>query len=103
VWRLRGREAGRERPFRFRGGRPLALVLTILFGLLALVASVSVGKETSPVPLLIIAGVAGLVTVYVFTYVPRLERREAAELAARRAARAAERAARQTETEDADP
>jgi len=43
-------------------------------------------------PALVFLGVvAGLVTVYVHGYLPRLERREAAELAARRAARAAAR------------
>jgi len=37
---------------------------------------------------LLLLVVAGAVTVYVLTYVPRLERREAEELAARAAARA---------------
>lgn len=46
------------------------------------------------VPLLFLVLVAGVVTVYVFTYLPRLERREAQELVARRAARAAARAGR---------
>jgi basic amino acid/polyamine antiporter, APA family len=94
VWRLRRTQAGTPRPFRFAGGRPLALAFTVLFGLLAVTSSVTVGAHTSLAPLVLLAVVAGLVTLYVFTYVPRLERREAEELAARRAARAAARAAR---------
>jgi len=65
-----------------------------VFGLLAVVSSVTVGKSTSATPLIFLAVVAALVTVYVYTVVPRLERREAEELAARRAARAAARAGR---------
>ncbi len=93
VWRLRRREPGAERPFRLAAGRPLALAFAVVFGILALVSSVTVGKQTSVTPLLLLISVTGLVTVYVFICVPRLERREAAELAARRSARAAARAA----------
>jgi amino acid transporter len=96
VWRLRARQPGAPRPFRLAFGRPLALAFAVLFGLLALVSSVTVGRKTSPAPLLLLIAVAAVVTVYVRVYVPRLERREAEELAARRAARAAARAARRT-------
>ncbi len=96
VWRLRGREAGAERPFRLTGGRVTALAASIVFGLLGLVSAVTVGKHTSFVPLAFLLVVAGLVTVYVFTYLPALERREAAALAARRAARAAARERRRS-------
>jgi amino acid transporter len=92
--RLRRREPDRPRPFRMRGGTWLPISLTVLFGLFALIASVSVGPRISPVPLLIMVGFAGLVTLYVYTYLPRLERRTEAEAAARRAARAATRAKR---------
>jgi APA family basic amino acid/polyamine antiporter len=91
VWRLRTREPDAPRPFRFRGAR-LALVMSLLFVGLALVASLTVGSKTSVAPLATLIVVFGLVTVYVLRYVPRLERREAEELAARRAARAASRA-----------
>jgi amino acid transporter len=91
VWRLRTREPDVPRPFRFRGARP-ALAMSLLFAGLALVASVTVGSKTSVAPLATLIVVFGLVTVYVLRYVPRLERREAEELAARRAARAAARA-----------
>ena len=93
VWRLRVTEPQTDRPFRFRG-RWLAFAVMIVFGLLGLVASLTVGSDTSVTPLVTLLVVMSLVTVYVFTYVPRLERREAEELAARRAARAAARAAR---------
>jgi basic amino acid/polyamine antiporter, APA family len=96
VFRLRKRMPGAERPYRLRGGRPAALGLAVLFGVLALIASVSVGPRITPAPLLILVAGGLIITVYVFTYVPRLARREAAELAARRAARAALRAARGT-------
>ncbi|WP_034260955.1 APC family permease [Actinospica robiniae] len=95
VWRLRRREPEAARPYRLRGGVPLAAVLTVVFALLALLASVSVGPEISAVPLALLLGCAGLVAIYVWTCVPRLERREAEELAARRAARAAARKAAQ--------
>jgi APA family basic amino acid/polyamine antiporter len=94
VWRLRRTQADTERRFRLAGGRPVALAFMIVFGLLALVSSVTDGKDTSAAPLALLAVLTGLVTVYVFTYVPRLERRDAEELAARRAARAATRAQR---------
>jgi basic amino acid/polyamine antiporter, APA family len=97
VWRLRRTQPDAERPFRFRGGRWLAFAFMVVFAVLGLIASVTVGSKTSLIPLLTLIAVAGLVAVYVFTYAPRLERREAAELAARRAARAAARAARTAE------
>lgn len=92
VWRLRRTEAGRVRGFRLIAGRPLAMAFTVLFGLLALAAGVTVGPNISPAPLVLLAIVVTVVCLYVFRYVPRLERREAEELAARRAARAAARA-----------
>jgi basic amino acid/polyamine antiporter, APA family len=91
VIRLRRREPDRERPYRMRGGTWLPIALTVLFGLFALIASVSVGPRISPVPLVLMVVFAGLVTVYAYTYLPRLERRAEAEAAARRAARAAAR------------
>lgn len=94
VWRLRGREPGTPRPYRFRGGRPLALVLVVVFAVLTLVAATSVGAGTSVVPLLVVLAFGVLATAYVLVVVPRFERREAEELAARRAARAAARADR---------
>ena len=91
VFRLRKRQADVERPFRLLGGRPVAISIMVLFGFLAVVSSTTVGKETSATPLITLSVIAGLVALYVFLYVPRLERRDAEELAARRAARAAAR------------
>ena len=79
----------------------MALTFTIVFGLLALISSITVGEATSVKPLIFLAVVTGLVTLYVFTIVPRLERREAEELAARRAARTAARAQQQLMREGA--
>jgi basic amino acid/polyamine antiporter, APA family len=97
VWRLRREQAETERPFRLLGGRPVAIAFMVVFGLLALISSVTVGKDTSAAPLVLLAILTGLVTLYVFTYVPRLERRDAEELAARRAARAQARASKTQE------
>ena len=47
VWRLRRTQPGTDRPFRFRGGRWLAFAFTVLFGVLGLMASLTVGSRTS--------------------------------------------------------
>jgi hypothetical protein len=93
VWRLRRRSADAQRPFRLAGGRASALTASVVFGLLGLVSAVTVGRHTSVAPLAFLVVVAGLVSIYVFGYLPRMERKAAAELAARRVARAAARAA----------
>jgi amino acid transporter len=97
VWRLRRREPGSPRPYRLRGGRPLALVMVVVLGLLTIVAATSVGAGTSVAPLLVILAFSLVATAYVLVVVPRFERREAEELAARRAARAEQRAARSSD------
>jgi hypothetical protein len=81
----------------------LAFAFTVLFGVLGLMASLTVGSRTCFGPLVTLVVIAGLVSIYVFTYVPRLERRDAEELAARRAARAAARAARASSQPPANP
>jgi amino acid transporter len=91
VFRLRKRQAEVDRPFKLLGGRPVAIAIMILFGFLAVISSTTVGKETSATPLITLTVIAGIVALYVFLYVPRLEKREAEELAARRAARVAAR------------
>lgn len=96
VWKLRRREPATHRPYRLRGGVPVAALLAVVFSLMALLASVSVGPRFTVVPLVLLLACAGLVALYVWTCVPRLERREAEELAARRAARAAARDAART-------
>lgn len=85
VWSLRRRQPHVHRPFRMALAGPLGLFGTVLFGLLALIASVSVDNELDLRPLGIIVGMAALAAVYVLTVVPRL--RAAAEARAAAAPR----------------
>jgi amino acid transporter len=96
VWRLRRREPDRPRPYRLAGGKFVAVPLAVLFGIATLAAGLTVSGRFTPVPLVIVGVIALGVTGFVATVVPRLERRQAAELAARREARAAARAQRRT-------
>lgn len=77
VWSLRRRQPHVHRPFRMALAGPLGLFGTVLFGLLGLIASVSVENELDLRPLGIILGMAALAAAYVLTVVPRL--RAAAE------------------------
>ena len=68
VWSLRRRQPHVERPFRMRAAGPLGLFGAVLFGLLGLVASVSVDDQVDVRPLVIIAAIAGVVgLVLMFT------------------------------------
>jgi APA family basic amino acid/polyamine antiporter len=82
VVRLRRRLPRAERPFRLRGGTWLAGASVVVFGLLSLVASVSVANRFDLVPLvlLLVAGAAS--GGYVVVVLPRLRAKEAARLAA---------------------
>ena len=80
---LRRRMPEAQRPFRLRFGVPLAVAGIVVFGLLALVASVSVGSAVSVTPLLITAGVTALALGYVLVGLPRVRAAEAARQAAR--------------------
>jgi basic amino acid/polyamine antiporter, APA family len=80
--RLRTRAPDHHRPFRVRGLRVLGIVGVVLFGVLALVASVSVENKLNPVPLVIIAAAAALSAWYVLRVLPRVQAREAARRAA---------------------
>ncbi len=83
VLTLRRRHPEAERPFRLRLATPLAVAGMVVFGLLALVASVSVGDHVSVTPLLIILAVLGLSVGYVAVALPRVRAAEAIRLAAR--------------------
>jgi basic amino acid/polyamine antiporter, APA family len=83
VLRLRTRLPDQPRPFRLPAPRLLAGAAIALFGVLALVASVSVSNHLNLVPLLVIAVGGGLSALYVLVGLPRVR---AADLA-RRAAR----------------
>ncbi|MHB8220567.1 MAG: APC family permease [Acidimicrobiales bacterium] len=76
--RLRSREPDRPRPFRVRAVGVLAVAGVVVFGALAVVASVSVGNRTNPVPLAIIVVAVTLSAVYVLKVVPKLKAAEAA-------------------------
>ena len=65
------------RPHRFRGNASVVAVLGVVFGVLALAASTTVGTEFDVTPLLVVLGFAAVVTVWVVVGVPRLERRAA--------------------------
>ncbi|HUR14812.1 MAG TPA: APC family permease [Mycobacteriales bacterium] len=78
VWSLRRRQPHVDRPFRMRYAGPLGLFGAVLFGLLALIASVSVDDEVDLRPLLIIAVIAAAAAAYVLAYVPRLRAAAAA-------------------------
>lgn len=77
VARLRRRLPDQPRPFRILGkdalaGRLVAAAGTVLFGVLAVVASVSVGNRFDPVPLAVIAVCAALSAYYVLRVMPKV-------------------------------
>jgi hypothetical protein len=91
VLRLRGRLPDHHRPFRVPLVRVLAIAGIVVFGVLGLVASVSVSNRFDPLPLAIIVVSGGLSALYTVRRVPRLRAAEAARRAAtgrRRPARA---------------
>jgi amino acid transporter len=83
VLRLRGRVPDHHRPFRVPLVRVVAVGGLVVFSVLALVASVSVGNRFDPVPLAIIAVMAAVSAAYTVTVVPKLQAAEAARRAAR--------------------
>jgi amino acid transporter len=83
VLRLRGRLPDHHRPFRVRLVRLVAPVGMAVFGVLALVASVSVSNRFDPVPLGIIAALVVASALYTVRVVPTLRAAEEARRAAR--------------------
>jgi amino acid transporter len=83
VVRLRARLPDQARPFRLPAPRLLAGAAIAIFGVLALVASVSVANHLNFVPLVVIAVVAGLSALYVLAGLPRVRAAEVARRAAR--------------------
>jgi len=73
VTRLRGRLPDHHRPFRLWGARLLGAAGVVVFGALALTASVSVADRFNPVPLAVIAVCAALSALYVLRYLPRVQ------------------------------
>jgi amino acid transporter len=83
VVRLRARLPDQGRPFRLPAPRLLGGAAIAIFGVLALVASVSVANHLNFVPLVVIAVVAGLSALYVLAGLPRVRAAEVARRAAR--------------------
>lgn len=83
VLRLRQRLPSQERPFRLPAARVLAPAAIVVFGLLGLTASVTVGNATNPLPLIILLVTAALSAAYVLLVIPRLRRAEEARRAIR--------------------
>jgi amino acid transporter len=81
--RLRAREPDLPRPFRMRGLGVLGPVGIVLFGVLAVLASVSVQDTFNPAPLVIILVAGALSAFYVLRVLPGIREREAARRAAR--------------------
>ncbi len=81
--RLRTRQPDTPRPFRVRGLALLGPLGIVVFGVLALTASVSVQNRFDPTPLAIIVVAAALSAFYVLRVLPGIKEREAARLAAR--------------------
>jgi amino acid transporter len=81
--RLRTRQPDTPRPFRVRGLRVLGPAGIVIFGLLAVTASLSVQNRFDPAPLVIIAVAAALSAFYVLRVLPGIRKREAARRAAR--------------------
>ncbi len=93
VLRLRRKQPDAERAFRIKGGWTIPILTIIVFGMLAILASLGIGSNIMPgLPLIISIGVFIISTLYVFLVVPRL--RAAAQ--ARRAATKRRRPVRDT-------
>jgi amino acid transporter len=81
--RLRTRQPDLPRPFRMRGLVVLGPLGMVVFGVLAVLASVSVQDAFNPVPLVIILAAGALSAFYVLRVLPGIRRREAVRRAAR--------------------
>jgi basic amino acid/polyamine antiporter, APA family len=83
VLRLRGRAPEHHRPFRIPWVRIVAVAGIAVFGILAVVASVSVANRFNPLPLVIILVMGAASAAYTVRVVPRLQAAEAARRSAR--------------------
>ncbi len=83
VVRLHARFPEQARPFRLRARRLLGGAGIVVFGVLSVVASVSVANHFNPIPLVVIAVCGGLSAFYVLSVLPRVRAAEAARRAAR--------------------
>lgn len=85
VIQLRRRQPAAERTFRIRGGLTFSILTVVIFGVLAVLASIGSGSNLMlGLPLIITIGVFILSTLYVYLAVPRLRTAAAARMAAKR-------------------
>jgi len=85
VIRLRKRRPDAPRAFHIRGGLFFPILTVIIFGLLAVLASLGIGSNVFPgQPLIITLVILALSALYVFLYIPRLRTAAAARQATRR-------------------
>jgi len=82
VVSLRRRMPEAERPFHLRGGIWLPALGVVIFGLLAVIASVSVENRFDPIPLVLILVAGAVSAAYVLWFLPKLRAKEAARRAA---------------------
>jgi len=83
VLRLRRRQPDTPRPFRLSGLAVLGPLGLVVFGVLAVTASLSVQNKFDPAPLAIIVAAGLLSAYYVLRVLPGIRAREAARRAAR--------------------
>ena len=85
VLRLRSRQPEAARAFRIGGGLLFPILTVIVFGLLAILASLGIGSNVLPgIPLLITIAIMALSCLYVFLVIPKLRAAAAARRATRR-------------------
>ena len=102
VFRLRRRLPEQHRPFVLRGGRPLALAVTVVFAGLAVAASTTVENRVNLVPLAILLVLGGMSLLYVKFGLPRVRSAHAARSAEAAANRRMRRERRAVERPQAD-
>jgi amino acid transporter len=85
VLRLRKLRPGAERSFRIRGGWIFPVLTIVIFGLLAILASLGLGSNIMPgLPLIVTVVLMSLSALYVFLVIPRLRAAAAARQVSRR-------------------
>ena len=85
VIRLRRKQPQAARAFRIRGGLLFPILTIIIFGLLAILASLGIGSSVLPgIPLVITIAIMALSSLYVFLVIPKLRAAAAARRAIRR-------------------
>lgn len=85
VLRLRRKQPGAPRPFRIRGGWTIPILTIVIFGVLAILASLGSGSNVPfGLPLIVTVALFIASTLYVFLGIPRIRANAAARRAATR-------------------